>query len=165
MSRSRALIVVLLSLTTGSAALGQGSPACVAAGRVTPDGAYTGCALGIVPAWNGLLLSRGAGAEHLGNLNFFWPHPIAGLVTGDSARESARHAFVTRRRAAVLTDLGGLLLLAGAAGVARRGDLGGTPRTLAIAGASMFAVSVPLHFAADAWMSRAVWWHNSAYSR
>ncbi|MDB4885934.1 MAG: hypothetical protein JWN79_1372 [Gemmatimonadetes bacterium] len=138
---------------------------CPAAGPVPPDASYSRCALSIVPAWNGLLLARGASAERLGNLAFFWPHPIARLVTGDSARESAGHAFVTRRRAAVLTDLGGLLLLAGVAGAARRGDIAGTPRALAVAGAAMFAASIPLHFAADGWMSRAVWWHNTAYSR
>ncbi len=167
MTGLRASTVLVLSLFLGAVAQAQESAgsSVTAAAPVPLDCPYARCALSIVPAWNGLLLVRGAESQHLGNLNFFWPRPISWFVTGDSAQVSARNAFVTRRRAAVLTDFGGLLLLSGAVAVARRGEFSGTPRTVAVVGATMFAISVPLHFAADGWMSRAVWWHNAGFSR
>jgi hypothetical protein len=38
-------------------------------------------------------------------------------------------------------------------------------RVIAVIGAASLGVSVPLQFAADGALSRAVWWHNVRYAR
>lgn len=134
---------------------------------------YERCALGIAPRWNGLAVVRGRSSVRVANLHFFWPRdvsralagPDASAVGADSAAAAARGAVRLRRMGAALTD-GGVALLASAAvgaiasGRARRSD-----RLLAGAGAAMLGVSVPLQFAADGALSRAVWWHNARYTR
>jgi hypothetical protein len=130
------------------------------------DGActYERCALGIAPAWNGLLVVRGASGTRVANLGFFWPGTLAHVFSGaDSAAWYAARAVRVRRGGALLTNVGGLLLGYAAARRAtqeRRPDV----RGLAIAGAAALAVSVPLQFAADGLLSRAVWWHNARYA-
>jgi hypothetical protein len=55
-------------------------------------------------------------------------------------------------------------LLLGGYAVARaaaNGGLNSADRALGIAGAVSFAVGVPLQFAADGALSRAVWWYNA----
>jgi hypothetical protein len=126
---------------------------------------YLHCALGIAPVWNGLAIVQGPERTQVANLHFFWPHHVDAAFVGDSALASAARAVHTRRVAAVLTDAGGLLLAAAAVRVAQTGHLGGSERALAIAGAGAFVMSVPLHFSADGWLSRAVWWHNAAFGR
>lgn len=123
---------------------------------------YQRDALGIAPVWNGLAVVRGAERTRVANLNFFWPRRIDDAFLGDSARFYGARAFRTRRVAAVLTDVGALLL---AAAVARRASDEAVERRSAIAGAGAFALSVPLHFAADDWLARAVWWHNARSPR
>jgi len=141
---------------------------------------YRRCALGIAPTWNGLAVVRGVDGQRVANLNFFWPHDIAadlskgaGLATGavtfgpivaDSATLHARRAVHLRRIAAVFTDAG--LLLGGyvVARAAANSRLTNADRALGIAGASAFAVGVPLQFAADGALSRAVWWYNVRFA-
>lgn len=124
--------------------------------------AYRRDALGIAPVWNGLAVVRGAERARVANLNFFWPRRIDDAFQGDSARVYASRAIRTRRVAAVLTDAGAVLL---AAAVVRRGPGDAVARGIAYAGAGAFALSVPLHFAADDWLARAVWWHNERVAR
>jgi hypothetical protein len=126
---------------------------------------YAQCGLGISPVWNGLTVVRGQQRLAVANLDFFWPRPVSAAMSGDSARTYATRAFTVRRRAAVLTDAGALLLLAGAARGAHAGRLDTPSRALLLTGAGSLAVSIPLQFSADAWLSRAVWWHNAVYSR
>jgi len=69
-----------------------------------------------------------------------------------------------RRFAAALTDAG--LLLGGyvvARAAANRG-LNNADQALGIAGAAAFTVGVPLQFAADGALSRAVWWYNVRFA-
>ena len=122
---------------------------------------YQRCALGISPVWNGLAVVRGAEEERVANLNFFWPMNVEPAFAGDSARTYATRAVRTRRIAATLTDAGGVLMAVAAIRGARSGRVDGGGRVAALVGAGAFALSVPLHFQADGWLSRAVWWHNA----
>ena len=131
-------------------------------GDALASSAYQRDALGIAPVWNGLAVVRGSERSQVANLNFFWPRRMDDAFLGDSARLYGARAFRTRRVAAVLTDAGVLLL---AAAVVRRGSDEAVARRIAIAGAGAFAVSVPLHFSADDWLARAVWWHNARLAR
>jgi hypothetical protein len=133
---------------------------------------YQECALRIAPAWNGLLVERGRSGHRVANLNFFLPRDISAVLRGDSAALSsdsalahAQRAVALRRAGAVLTDVGGLTVVvamahAASARRAARGD-----RVLGGAGIAALLVSVPIQFAADGALSRAVWWHNLRFAR
>jgi hypothetical protein len=132
---------------------------------------YRECALGIAPSWNGLAVVRGAGGPHVANLHFFWPTDISPALRGDpfargadSAAASARRAIALRRAGAALTDVGivatGVALVSGLR--ARR--LQTAQRAAGGVGVTALLVSVPLQFAADGALSRAVWWHNLRYT-
>jgi hypothetical protein len=134
--------------------------------------AYGDCALGIAPTWNGLAVVRGTGGPRVANLHFFWPHDVSTALRGDpsaigadSAATSARRAIALRRAGAALTDLGviatGVALVSGLR--ARRAGTG--ERVVGGVGLASILVSVPLQFAADGALSRAVWWHNMRYAR
>ena len=133
---------------------------------------YQSCALTIVPAWNGLAVSRGDTEERVANLNFFAPRDITAVLRGDpsapGANEAATHArqaVRVRRMAAAFTNVGvGALVIALARNRIDGAD-DGLQTILTIGGATAFSVSVPLQFAADGALSRAVWWHNVRYSR
>ena len=155
----RSVLVTALACIA-SASLPAQAPQAIAAppGDAVASLAYQRNALGIAPVWNGLAVVRGAERSRVANLNFFWPRRLDDAFLGDSARYYGSRAFRTRRVAAMLTDAGALLL---AAAVVRRGRDEAVARRIAIAGAGAFAVSVPLHFAADDWLARAVWWHNA----
>jgi hypothetical protein len=126
---------------------------------------YRRCALGIVPAWNGLLVTRGEAHQRVGNLGFFWAGSLDRHFAGsDSALGYARRAVKVRRVAAVFTDVGALALGYAAVKVLTNGALRGDDRVVAAAGAAAFGVSVPLQFAADGLLSRAIWWQNTTYA-
>ena len=127
---------------------------------------YARCALGIAPRWNGLALVRGSAATQVDNLGFFWPRPLdRTLAGGDSAAHYGARAVRVRRVAAVLTDGGGALLAYALARRLNTGRFTDDARVAAALGTAGVAVSVPLHFAADGLLSRAVWWHNLRYAR
>lgn len=152
-----ASLTVLLEAVGPAALLAQG-PAPVPCN-------YTRCALGIAPAWNGLLVTRGVAEERVGNLGFFWARSLAPIFAGsDSAAAYGNRAVRVRQVAAVLTDAGALALGYSLIRGAARGKLDGNDRLVAIAGGSAFVVSVPLQFAADGLLSRAIWWKNAEYS-
>ena len=126
---------------------------------------YARCALGIVPAWNGLLITQGASHSRVANLGFFWTGSLdAVFAPNDSALAYSRRAVRVRRTAAVLTDVGALALGYAAVRGLSTGRLEGTDRTVALIGGASFAVSVPLQFAADGLLSRAIWWRNAEYA-
>lgn len=157
--RLPALVVATLGvlLSTSSALSAQAAPP----ERCT----YRRCALGIVPAWNGLLVTRGEAHQPVGNLGFFWAGSLDRHFAGsDSARGYARRAVKVRRVAAVFTDAGALALGYAAVKVLTNGALRGDDRVIAVAGAAVFGVSVPLQFAADGLLSRAIWWQNTTYA-
>lgn len=135
-----------------------------------PGCPYSRCALSIAPRWNGLAVVRGREETQVANLGFFLPRDISpvfragGDATGPSVAE-ARRAVRIRKAAAVLTDAGAVLLAAGGvrALALRRVDDAGI--VALSAGALGLAVSVPLQFAADGALSRAVWLHNLRFAR
>jgi len=163
--------ILVLLVTAPAIARAQGAAQTVA---VTRDSTcmYRDCALGIVPSWNGLAVVRGEGGPRVANLHFFWPRDVSSTLRGDpsasgadSAAASARRAVALRRAGAVLTDLGvaatGFAIVKGLR--ARRAGTG--ERVVGGVGVAAILVSVPLQFAADGALSRAVWWHNMRYSR
>jgi len=134
--------------------------------------AYRRCALSIAPTWNGLMVVRGIDAARVANLNFFLPRDITPMLRGDStmagadsARAQAVRAVRLRRTAAVLTDLGGVALVVALARAASAGHTTTNDRVVGGAGLAALLVSVPIQFAADGALSRAVWWHNLRYAR
>lgn len=127
---------------------------------------YRGCALDVVPAWNGLDLVKGEREERVGRLGFLWTRDVSPAFAGDPlAIELARRATRTRRTAALLTDAGGALLVTALAGGLADAGHSDRWRTIAIAGGAAFAVSVPLQFAADGHLARAVWRFNARFAR
>ena len=133
---------------------------------------YRACALAIVPRWNGLAVIRGTSGPRVANLNFFWPRsPTAALVggadgvAGDSVTTYADRALKLRRAGAALTDAGlGAAAIAGVR-VASRGRMKRADKMVAVAGLASMLLSIPLQFAADGELSRAVWWHNARFVR
>lgn len=123
---------------------------------------YRRCALAVVPAWNGLDVVRGESGERIARLGFFWTGDVSPVFAAEPhARSYAERAVHTRRMAALFTDAGAALLVAAlATGLSDSADAE-LARGLAIGGAVAFAIGVPLQFAADGHLSRAVWWHNS----
>lgn len=173
-----AVVAVALTLShTGSAAAQRAvvTPLASATSGAHADTGctYQRCALGIAPRWNGLAVVRGRAGVRVANLHFFWPHDVSAALAGpdatavgaDSARASARRAVRLRRMGAVLTDGGIALVASAAAGAIAAGHTRRSDRLLAGAGAAVLGLSVPLQFAADGALSRAVWWHNARYTR
>jgi hypothetical protein len=152
-----ARVVVGLALT-GTTAVAQSA-------SVQGTCSYAQCALGIVPAWNGLLVTQGASHTRLANLGFFWTGSLDHVFApNDSALAYGRRAVRVRRTAALLTDVGALALGYAAVRGLSNGRLNGGDRAVAIVGGATFAVSVPLQFSADGLLSRAVWWRNSRFA-
>lgn len=144
------------------------------AGTSRAEGAcsYRDCAASIAPAWNGLLVVRGVEQRRLANLNFFLPRDISPVLRGDpaalgadSALAHAQRAVALRRGGAVLTDVGALALILALAHAASAGEMNVNDRVVGGAGLAALLVSVPIQFAADGALSRAVWWHNLRYAR
>ena len=142
---------------------------CPAAGAQSTGGreacSYAQCALGIVPAWNGLRVTQGASHTPVANLGFFWTGSLDRVFSpNDSALAYGRRAVRVRRTAAVFTDVGAIALGYAVIRGVTRGRLDGGDRTVAIIGGATFAVSVPLQFHADGLLSKAVWWRNTRYA-
>jgi len=164
---SSVLVLAVLTVMVSHSAPAQESRASVA------GCSYEDCALGIAPAWNGLLVVRGSAGRRVANLNFFLPRDIAPVLRGDdpstfgadSAHAQARRAVALRRIGAGLTDLGALATVVAVARAASMGRVSRTEQVVGGAGLAALLVSVPLQFAADGALSRAVWWHNARYAR
>ncbi len=161
MTRVRLVIGTAMMLVSSSGAHAQRPEPTAAPAPCT----YQRCALGIAPAWNGLVVTRGISQEQVANLGFFWSGSLDRVFAGnDSALAQGRRAVRVRRIAAVLTDAGAVGLAFAGARAVSRGSLTSTDRVVAMVGGAAFAVSVPLQFAADGLLSRAVWWRNAEYS-
>ncbi|HWH52030.1 MAG TPA: hypothetical protein VN651_10855 [Gemmatimonadaceae bacterium] len=120
---------------------------------------YAHCSLDIVPRLTGLAVARGASEERIATLPFLWPARPAHIFADDSI--AWRHAAAASRRralAALFTDVGGLLAIGGPT------HLHGAGRAMTGAGAALVAVSMPIQFAADAELSRAVWSYNRRFA-
>jgi len=115
---------------------------------------------------------RGSAQRRLANLNFFLPRDVAPVLRGDpgadgadSALAHAQRAVALRRAGAVLTDVGAVAVLVALTRAAARGRASTSDRVIGGAGLTALLVSVPIQFAADGALSRAVWWHNVRYVR
>jgi len=127
---------------------------------------YQECALGLKPVWNGLAVTRGKSEEQVAVLGFFWPGEVSNAFAGDrEAQSEARNAEAIRGTAAALTDAGVVMALTGVARSLFRRDWDKLSTALTIAGGASLGVSVPLQFAADGSLSRAVWLFNRKFAR
>jgi hypothetical protein len=164
----------LFSILFVVAALGRGNAQTMTTPRPADTTcSYEACALSIAPAWDGLHVVRGNTRERVANLNFFWPRDVDDVLRGadpatigaDSAASHARRSVQLRLVGAGFTDAGALAI--GAALLRAIGAGHASTRTQVIAGVGLgaLAISVPLQFAADGELSRAVWWHNLRFAR
>jgi len=91
-----------------------------------------------------------------------FPHHVASpFLSSPTATQHADAAFSRRRVAAILTNAGIVMAAAAATRAiptARRG-------TVATIGFALIGSSVPIHFAADAELSRAIWEYNRQFAR
>jgi hypothetical protein len=167
---------VLLSVCALPTALAAQTvtPAAVPAGSPNDSScSYHSCAFTIAPRWNGLAVKQGAGGATVANLHFFWPVDVTDALRGsdttaagaDSAAAHAWRAVNLRRAGAGFTDLGAVVATATVLRALAHGRFAERDQILAGAAVGAFAVSVPLQFAADGELSRAVWWHNLRFGR
>ena len=165
--RTARLVYVLFAaaLATSRAASAQVAPAATCSFRA--------CALVISPRWNGLALVRGPHGPQVANLNFFWPRDLSAALasaqqafgpSADSSLAEARRAVHVRRIGAVLTDGAAVLGAVALVRAARAGRFRRSDGVIAAASVAALGVSIPVHFAADGALSRAVWWQNSGYA-
>jgi len=164
------LALACASAVATSAEAQRTAPAALpsAAAHAAADSActYARCALWIAPRWHALDVARGDRRERAGTLDFFWPRDVRPTFAGsDSAVHAAGRAVRRRRLGAALTDLGAIGLAVGSARIARHGDLHAPGGGLALAGVALLGASVPVQFAADGELSRAVWWYNARFGR
>ena len=158
--------VAMLCLVVAPTANAQSSAPLLAAGALRePDCSYLRCSLSIAPSWSGLDVVNGASGSRVASLGFFWPSSLGSAFSAnDSATYYATRALHVRRTAAAFTDFGALLI--GYTALRQlRGNLDNRSRVVGAIGAGAFAISVPLHFSADALLGRAVWWQNARYAR
>jgi len=134
--------------------------------RAPANCTYQTCALGLAPVWDGLAVVRGDSERRVATLGFFLPGDVSSVFEDDQdALEAARDAVQIRQIGAILTD-GGLALAA--TGIARalfRRDWDGLSTALTVAGGTALGVSIPVQFAADGQLSRAVWLYNRKFTR
>ena len=143
-----------------------------AAGSRDTACSYQRCALTIVPSWNGLAVTRGVTGDRVALLHFFLPRNVSRDIAGpdsaapgaERARAEGYRAVQLRRTAAGFSDGGALLLAAASVGALKAGRMRRQDAVLAGIGGAAFAVSVPLQFAADGALSRAVWWYNRRFA-
>lgn len=166
------LPLLFASLLSVEAAAQQSMPAPNAA---APDSgcSYTTCGLTIVPAWDGLAVRQGIRGPRIANLHFFWPRDISPALRGrdtsavgaDSAAAYSRRAVALRQAGAGFTDIGALTIGIAVIRALVAGRSSTRDQVVAAAGLGALAISVPIHFAADGELSRAVWWHNLRFAR
>ncbi|HEX6574443.1 MAG TPA: hypothetical protein VF042_05680 [Gemmatimonadaceae bacterium] len=142
------------------------TPAAGAQARTSANCSYQECALGLAPAWDGIEITRGDSQRRVGSLGFFFPQDITSAFAGDpEAVDVARDAFRIRQAAAILTDAGIVLVGTGVARALFQREFDGLSTTLTAVGGVSFLGGVPLQFAADGALSRAVWLFNRRFAR
>jgi hypothetical protein len=158
--RPQSLVLILLLVFATAPAASQEAAGAAAACD------YESCALNVMPTWNGLAIVRGVAEERIAVLGFFRPGTIQRAFGGSPAAIAmAERAMRTRRRGAVLTDAGAALILGGAVLAINDGRVGRASGALLAVGVVGVGVSVPLQFAADGQLSRAVWLFNRQFAR
>ena len=166
-------VVFAAALPRASAAQQTAAPTPVATAPNDSAATYRGAALSIAPRWDGLAVVRGANRQTVANLHFFWPRDITPELRGtdttaiglDSLTRHAQRAVALRRAGAGFTDLGVLTMAVAVVRSLRDGRFATRDQQLAAAAVGALVVSIPLQFAADGELSRAVWWHNIRFAR
>jgi len=171
----RILIVAAFAAATPTLAAAQQAAVPTSAAPSPNDSAtsYRSAALSIAPRWDGLAVVRGTNRQTVANLHFFWPRDITVELRGtdttaiglDSLTRHAQRAVALRRAGAGFTDLGALTMAVAIVRSLRDGRFATRDQQLAAAAVGALVVSVPLQFAADGELSRAVWWHNIRFAR
>ena len=134
--------------------------------RPDPNCTYQTCALGLAPVWDGLAVVRGESERRVATLGFFVPGDMSEVFKEDAdALEAAREAVRIRRIGAVMTDAGLVLAATGLARALFQREFDKLSGALTIAGGLSLGTSIPVQFAADGYLSRAVWLYNRRYSR
>jgi hypothetical protein len=134
--------------------------------RAPANCTYQNCALGLSPVWNGIDVTRGDDQARVASLGFFFPQDVTRAFRDDpDAVDVARDAFRIRQAAAILTDAGLVLTATGLARALFQRDFDTLSTALTVVGGISFAGSVPLQFAADGALSRAVWLYNRKFAR
>lgn len=134
--------------------------------RPDPNCTYQTCALGLAPVWDGLSVVRGESERRVATLGFFVPGDVSEVFKDDAdGLDAAREAVRLRRIGAVLTDAGIVMAATGLARALFQRDFDKLSGALTLAGAGSLGVSIPVQFAADGYLSRAVWLYNRRYSR
>lgn len=134
--------------------------------RAANNCTYQNCALGLSPVWNGIDVTRGDSQERVASLGFFFPQDVTAAFRDDpEAVDVARDAFRIRQAAAILTDAGLVLTATGIARALFQRDFDRLSTALTAVGGVSFVGGVPLQFAADGALSRAVWLYNRRFSR
>ncbi|HKN67572.1 MAG TPA: hypothetical protein VJW73_14910 [Gemmatimonadaceae bacterium] len=172
---ARVLIPVVFAAALPRSMAAQQAAAPTPAATTPNDSAatYRSAALSIAPRWDGLAVVRGANRQLVTNLHFFWPRDITPELRGtdttaiglDSLTRHAQRAVALRRAGAGFTDLGVLTMAVAMVRSLRDGRFATRDQQLAAAAVGALVVSVPLQFAADGELSRAVWWHNIRFAR
>jgi hypothetical protein len=127
---------------------------------------YEYCALSIAPRLLALDVVRGVREERVASLAFLFPARVTSVFAGNEAAEQrATHAFRLRRVAAVLTDVGAIVVASAGSHAVATAHRRGASVTLSGVGLAIIASSVPIHFAADGELSRAVWEYNRRFNR
>jgi len=151
---SLALLLQLLVLAPSARAQGVDS-SCT----------YARCALNIIPRITALDVVRGDQEERVASLAFLFPRDMQKtFASSELAQHHAARALTTRRIAAALTDLGGALIVTALVNAATRHEHE-IPSDTFFAGVALIGISVPIHFSADAELSRAVREYNRRFSR
>ena len=156
-----------------AAPIGAQQPVAAQPPAVDTTCTYRTCALSILPNLYGLAVVRGASGQQVANLHFFWPRDITPALRGndttavgaDSAAAHAYRAVTLRTVGAGFTDIGAVVAAIAFIRALGAGRLSRRDQILAGTGIGALAVSVPLQFAADGELSRAVWWHNIRFAR
>lgn len=160
-------VAIVGSYAIAAAALLTSVPAAATAQRLEAPRTeaacdYRRCAYNIIAAPHGLKVVRGEREERVATLGFLWTRDISDAFEGEGFA-AAKAAVRTRRWAALFTDVGLGLLVAGAASAATDG-LDESSAGLMLGGAASLGLSVPIQFLADTHLSRAVWQHNARYA-
>ena len=170
---ARVLTIALLAAAPCLATAQQAVPTPAAPPPNDSATTYRSAALSIAPRFDGLAVVRGANRQTVANLHFFWPRDITAELRGtdttaiglDSLTRHVQRAVALRRAGAGFTDLGMLTMTVAIVRSLRDGRFATRDQQLAAAAVGALVVSVPLQFAADGELSRAVWWHNLRFAR
>ena len=160
-TRARRLTGILALAATPAATHAQASTV-----RPDPNCTYQTCALGLAPVWDGLAVVRGESERRIATLGFFVPGDMSEVFKDDAdALDAAREAVRIRQIGAVMTDAGLVLAATGLARALFQREFDKLSGALTIAGGLSLGASIPVQFAADGYLSRAVWLYNRRYSR